>query len=355
MNNFKLLTRSDLPENINIRPFETKIGEVIQCSSGTDFEKDISSSSATYVIVGIPEQAGVLANYGRAGTETLWRSFLKSFLNIQSNDYLKGEDIFLAGYFDFNSELKLISATAPDKGERIKALQSLVRKMDDQVEEVVKIISRNKKIPIIIGGGHNNAYGNIKGSAKGLHSIETLPLAQINVINLDAHADYREREGRHSGNAFRYADEDGYLHKYFLIGAHENYFQQYVIKDISETPFINYITYEDIFIREKLDFVQAIAQAIEFTDDNYTGIELDVDSIEKTLSSAMTPCGISSKDARRYLYHTATKCKVAYLHICEGAAELENDLKDPLTGKLVSYLVSDFIKSHAKASVHTHR
>ncbi len=38
-----------------------------------------------------------------------------------------------------------------------------------------------------------------------------LPLAQINSINLDAHSDFRPAEGRHSGNGFRYAEEDGYL------------------------------------------------------------------------------------------------------------------------------------------------
>jgi formiminoglutamase len=36
------------------------------------------------------------------------------------------------------------------------------------------------KIPIIIGGGHNNAYGNIKGSA--------LAKGKLNAINFDAHS-----------------------------------------------------------------------------------------------------------------------------------------------------------------------
>lgn len=331
-----------------IRRYETKIGEIIGCPSGDDFEKEIAASRAKYIVIGIPEEAGVLANYGRPGTVTLWNSFLKSFLNIQSNDYLNGENIFVGGAFDFSQELKLVNATAPDNDEKIAALRALVQKSDTQVEEVVKIITRQGKIPILVGGGHNNAYGAIKGAAKGLHATDAIPLAQINTVNLDAHTDYRLCEGRHSGNGFRYADADGYLSKYFVVGPHENYLQQYVIKDILDTPFVNYITYEDIFIREKLDFIQAVAQAIEFTDDNYTGVELDVDSIERTLSSAITPCGLSTKDARRYLYHTATKCKVAYLHICEGATELSNEIRDPLTGKLVSYLVSDFIRSNSE-------
>jgi formiminoglutamase len=43
----------------------------------------------------------------------------------------------------------------------------------------------------VIGGGHNNSYPLIKGTAKGWHKAGVIPLAQINCINLDAHADYR--------------------------------------------------------------------------------------------------------------------------------------------------------------------
>ncbi|MBL7727402.1 MAG: arginase, partial [Dinghuibacter sp.] len=75
------------------------------------------------------------------------------------------------------------------------------------------------------------------------------------------------------------------------------------------------------------------------------GIELDLDSIEHTLSSAATPSGISAVHARRYVNFTAKECNTAYLHICEGATELANGQRSALTGKLVSYLVSDFIKA----------
>ncbi|HUS03479.1 MAG TPA: arginase family protein, partial [Chitinophagaceae bacterium] len=205
-----------------------------------------------------------------------------------------------------------------------------------------------KKIPVIIGGGHNNAYPAIKGAAKGLHKAELIPLAQINCINLDAHADYRLIEGRHSGNAFRYADEDGYLNKYCIIGVHENYLQQNVIFDIVNNPFVDFISYEDIFIHEKKNFIQAIAHATGFTEETYTGIELDLDSIEGVLTSALTPSGISPLHARQYLNFVATDAKVAYLHINEGATRTEDDAEDTSTGKLISYLVSDFIKAHSQ-------
>jgi len=261
---------------------------------------------------------------------------------------LSGENILVAGHFDFNEEQKLINVNAATEEEKITAYRFLVSKIDEEVEELVKIITQHNKIPVIIGGGHNNAYPAIKGAAKGLHKADLVPLAQINCINLDAHTDYRPKEGRHSGNPFRYADEDGYLNKYCVIGIHENYLQQNVWIDVVNNPFMDCITFEDIFIHEKRNFIQAVSHATGFTEDNYTGIELDLDSIQNTLSSASTPSGITPLHARQYLNYVGMDAIVAYLHICEGATKLATGETNSSTGKLISYLVSDFIKSNSR-------
>lgn len=344
---FKRFNKTDILSLTHLRKFETKLGEIVRCDASGDFEKAILNTSARYVIFGIPEDIGVKANLGIGGADSAWFSFLDSFLNIQSNDFLNGEDIFVAGYFDFTAAENLINVNAATYDEKIIAYRSLVSKIDDSVEEIVKIITQNQKIPVIIGGGHNNAYPAIKGAAKGLYKAELLPLAQINCINLDAHTDYRPVEGRHSGNAFRFADVDGYLNKYCVIGIHENYLQQNVWVDFVNNPFIDFITYEDIFIHEKRNFIQAVAHATSFTSDNFTGIELDMDSIQNVLSSASSPCGINTLQARQYMNFIATDSKVAYVHICEGATKLDNGETNPSAGKLISYLVSDFVKANS--------
>ena len=346
--NFKRLDKNDILMLTHLRKYETKLGEIVLCDRANDFEKAISETTAKYIIFGVPEDIGVKANLGKGGADSTWFPFLDSFLNIQSNDFLSGENIFIAGNFDFTDAQKLINVNAATDEEKIIAYRSFVNKIDDAVEEIVKIITQNKKIPIIIGGGHNNAYPAIKGAAKGLYKAELLPLAQINCVNLDAHTDYRPIEGRHSGNAFRYADEDGYLNKYCVIGVHENYLQQNVYTDIVNNPFVDFITYEDIYIHEKRNFIQAVAHATSFTSDNFTGIELDMDSIQNVLSSASSPCGINSLHARQYLNFVAMDSKVAYVHICEGATKLDNGQTDPSTGKLISYLVSDFVKANSR-------
>jgi formiminoglutamase len=39
----------------------------------------------------------------------------------------------------------------------------------------------------------------------------------VNAINFDAHSDFRILEGRHSGNGFSYAYEEGFLKKIFFF------------------------------------------------------------------------------------------------------------------------------------------
>ncbi|MGC4034942.1 MAG: formimidoylglutamase [Chitinophagaceae bacterium] len=345
MKHFRFYSKQEILSLTKLRKFETKLGERLQwVKDPMQFESFLKSTKATYFLVGIPEDIGVKANYGTGGADTAWLSFLQSFLNIQSNDFLTGDEIVLLGHFDFGDIQYLIDNNAHGDDEKVEAYRHAVTTIDDEVETLIKIITEAKKIPVVIGGGHNNAYPLIKGSAKGWHKAGVLPLAQINCINLDAHSDYRPAEGRHSGNAFRYAEEDGYLQKYCVVGLQENYLPQNVWIDLVNNPFLDCITYEDIFIHEKRTFLQSVAHAVEFTEDNLCGIELDLDVIQNVLASASTPVGISAVHARQYVTQVAVSSKPAYFHICEGATRLSNGKADDSTGKLISYLVSDFVK-----------
>lgn len=348
MQHFKFYTKQDILSLTKLRKFETKIGERLQfVNDPAKLDDFLKATKAKYILFGIPEDIGIRANQGTGGTDTAWLSFLQSFLNIQSNDFLSGDDIVLVGHFDFGDILYLIDHAAHNEEEKLEAFRHAVITIDNEVEKLTKIITENKKIPIVIGGGHNNSYPLIKGAAKGWHKADKIPLAQINCINLDAHSDYRPMEGRHSGNPFRYAEEDGYLHKYCVIGLHENYLQQNIWMDIVNNPFIDCITFEDIFLHEKRTFMQAVAHATGFTEDTMTGIDIDLDTIQNTLSSAITPVGISPIHARQYISFGAADAKPAYLHICEGAIRLSDGRTDDNTGKLISYLVSDFVKGMA--------
>jgi formiminoglutamase len=302
---------------IKTRKGETKLGECIA--------QNWEDPSVKFVLLGIEEDIGVRVNGGIGGTATAWQAFLNAFVNIQSTDALNGAEIGIFGHFNFD-----------DLNEKIAS--ETVDLIDSEVCEAIKKIANSGKIPIIIGGGHNNAYPIIKG-------ISMAKKQAINTINLDAHSDFRRVEGRHSGNGFRYAYTEGYLKKYAIVGLHENYNNQLIINELIQNEDICFCFWEDIFLREKITFKEAIYQAIDFTKHTLTGIELDLDSLENVLSSAMTPYGFSATQARQYVHHIAQNIPVVYLHICEGASQLMTGQQSPTMGKLISYLVSDFIKA----------
>ncbi|KEO73598.1 formimidoylglutamase [Anditalea andensis] len=329
MDHFQYFSTEDILPRVKLRGHEVKLGQYVK----------VGFEGKKFVIIGIPESIGVKGNHGIGGTESLWEAFLDSFLNIQSTNRFTGDEVSILGYFDFKGLLE--GSELP-----IDSYRKAVEAIDQEVYLVVREIIVKHKIPIIIGGGHNNCFPIISGVNDGFLDLEKIAKKGINVINLDAHSDFRPIEGRHSGNGFRYAFEKGIMKKYAIIGLHENYNSQALIEEMSHKAAIIFSMWEDIFLRGMISYPEAVHQAISFTKGNYTGIELDMDAIEGVLSSAMTPSGISSKHARQYVYQTGMLCQVAYLHLCEGAIVLDNGQRDSGTGKLVSYLVSDFIKAH---------
>ena len=328
---FHPATLTDIQSRTHTRPHETKLGQRILIQS------ELESTGPHFVLFGVKEDLGARANFGLGGAATAWDSFLNAFLNVQDTPFLRGQNIQLLGHFDFT-----VLANHSD----IPSMRQQVEQIDAEVSALVSQIVAVGKIPLIIGGSHAGAYANLKGTALGLRKSN--PAAAVNCINLDAHSDYRIIEGRHSGNGFRYAQEEGYLQHYSILGLHENYTPENILQDLERHPAIQFSTWEDIFLREKLNFAQALEQSVAFTKNgtNRVGIELDVDCIENVLSSALTPSGINTQQARYYLYHTALRCEIAYFHICEAATSLENGSENRSTGKLLSYLVSDFVKGY---------
>ena len=186
MQHFSFYKKENYLAFTRTRPGETKLGEMINAiSNEKKWQDELKKSSSTFVLIGIPEDIGVKANFGVGGTHTAWKSFFHSFFNIQHNEFLNGSSILLLGEFDFSS------LQEKTKNKPVEYLREVVSEIDKHVAALIQKVVACGKIPIIIGGGHNNAYGNIKGAALGLHQTSKIKSPKINVINLDAHADFR--------------------------------------------------------------------------------------------------------------------------------------------------------------------
>jgi formiminoglutamase len=77
---------------------------------------------------------------------------------------------------------------------------------------------------------------------------------------------------------------------------------------------------------------------------DFCGIEIDLDAITNVPSSAKTSSGLSPIQARQYVYHSANQLSALYFHIAEGAPILSHIKADNKTGKLIAYLMTDFMK-----------
>tara|TARA_R110000868_G_scaffold346292_4_gene607360 strand:+ start:2537 stop:3565 length:1029 start_codon:yes stop_codon:yes gene_type:complete len=334
-------TTNDLAKITNHRSGEIKFGEkMITVPKGTDPLSFLKISEAKYVLLGIPEDIGIRANFGRPGAASAWDIAIKNIANIQHNRFCKGNQIIILGQINVSEEMKEVEHLDFNDIDDRSKLSQLVEKIDKDVSHIIFNIIKSGKTPIIIGGGHNNSYGNIKGTAlaKG---------KPINAINFDAHSDFRILEGRHSGNGFSYAYEEGFLKKYFVFGLHENYTSKSVLDIIKKTEDrVRYNTYDSLKIRQEKNFNEEMNIALEFIKTDSFGIEIDLDAIPNIASSAMTLSGFSVEELRQFISFFGKHKNAAYLHICEGAPDLGEEKNNHLIGKLIGYLVTDFIKSN---------
>ena len=334
-------TINDLAKITNHRSGEIKFGEkMITVPKGQDPFSFLLTTEAKYVLVGIPEDIGIRANFGRPGAASAWENAIKNIANIQHNRFCKGNQILILGSIDVSEQMREVELLDFNDIDDRSKLSQLVEKIDKEVSHIIFNIVKSGKTPIIIGGGHNNSYGNIKGTAlaKG---------KPVNAINFDAHSDFRILEGRHSGNGFSYAYEEGFLKKYYIFGLHENYTSKSVLDLIKKTEDrVRYTTYDCLNIRKEKEFAPEMELALDFVKNDCYGIEVDLDAVPNIASSAMTPSGFSVEELRQFVSFFGNHKNAAYLHICEGAPDLGEEKNNHLIGKLIGYLVTDFIKAN---------
>jgi formiminoglutamase len=323
-------TREDLKKHTTWRWGEEKFGDAVGVVNSWEALK---KNEATFVIFGIPEDVGVRANQGRAGAAKAWKSCLSALCNIQTNAYTNPTNTIILGEIDCKGQQENANALDIEDPFYPTKIGSLVKEIDEKVSAVIHHIILADKIPIIIGGGHNNSYGNIKGVATALD-------APINCINLDPHTDFRPLEHRHSGNGFSYAMEEGHLDKYYMLGLHKNYTAAAVLENMdSKKKQIQYSFFEDYILGTP--FSEMLDAAKHFCATKPFGLELDMDAIKEMGSSAISPSGFTLEEARQYLFYFSRLKNCQYIHICEAAPK--HEVHHNQVAKALSYLVSDVI------------
>lgn len=302
-------------------------------SSNENLARDLAAVESEYVLFGIKEDIGVRANFGRPGTANAWDAVLKRLVNVQINPLNPLGRPLLLGHLEFPDLMERVS-DAEDPSD----LHLMVEKIDAAVTAVVETIVAAGKIPIAVGGGHNNAYGMLKGTSRALGH-------PVNTVNIDAHADMRPRDYRHSGNGFSYALHEDLLDRYFVFGLHENYISEAIYDEMERyAPRVGFNTYESMRVRGERDFEREAQRVIDFMGAERFGLEIDVDAMAFIPSSAYTPSGFSVGDVRRLIHLWVHDRQPRYVHICEGAIPNGNPQDAIAVSKTVIYLLTDIIR-----------
>lgn len=320
------------------RAGEVKVGEAISLPDPTlpleESWKKLTAHGIRYALVGIPEDIGPRANCGRGGSDGAWGAFLPAFLNQQKNSFLPSEKVTIAG------EIVVDDLLSRSHGASLETLRSLCEELDSRVIASLTPLFNSGMIPVVIGGGHNNALPLLRAAHKA-HG-------KLNVLNIDPHFDMRPLEGRHSGNPFSYAVDEGLLESYSVYGFHEGYNSELVLEASAKVGGVR-ISFEEIAIRSRgtQDHFRNILTYLSSSKAPLT-LEIDLDSIARVPSSAMSPLGFSLEEVCSLLHRTTSAFPLAYLHLPEGAPILGGDDGERIVGRVLSSLVSTFIKADSQ-------
>jgi formiminoglutamase len=164
-------------EDIVLRPDDPRLGEFIRRWDGDA----TALTPGRPILVGFPQDDGVRRNHGRPGAA-------------QAPNVIRR---FLSGLapWDPITDADLTQSPPLDLGN-VRIVGGL-EDTQTALGEVVGAILQSGAVPIVLGGGHETAYGHFLG-----YVAAEVP---VGFVNLDAHLDLRPAvDGRgHSGSSFR--------------------------------------------------------------------------------------------------------------------------------------------------------
>jgi formiminoglutamase len=175
------LEPAEPPADLVRRPDDSRLGEVIEYWQGNA----AALRPGRAVLLGFPQDEGVRRNHGRPGAALAPAEIRRYLYRLSPWDGVSGTDLTRHRPLDLGN----ISITA------------CLEDTQAALGQVIEAVLRAGAVPVVLGGGHETAYGHYLGYL----GAEM----RVGIINLDAHLDLRPSiNGRgHSGSSFRQALE----------------------------------------------------------------------------------------------------------------------------------------------------
>ena len=229
--------------------------------------------------------------------------------------------------------------TVADVGDII-CIKDKLEECQDALASVVHLLLEHSIFPIVIGGGHDIAYGHFNGIMKALGQRSD----KIGIINFDAHFDLRPvKDGANSGTPFyQILKEHGKQVNYLAIG----------IQEASNTPSLFNLAHqlgvEYILIdRCKMTFIDETKKQLEafLLDKDHIYITIDIDGIASAFApgaSAPSPTGFTPSFLLSCLDYLMRSNKVVSCDIAEFNPSYDID---GVTANLVARIVDHVVKN----------
>lgn len=158
---------------------------------------EATTPAGTTVLIGFACDAGVARNQGRPGAAEGPQALRRALRNLPLHDCTR----------------------LADAGDVVCIDDALEAAQDDLAAATAAQLDAGR-FPLVLGGGHEVAFGSFSGLARHLAAREASP--RIGIVNFDAHFDLRRDERATSGTPFRQIAEDcaarGWPYNYACLG-----------------------------------------------------------------------------------------------------------------------------------------
>lgn len=280
---------------------------------------DLSQHKIDIALLGYVCDAGVQRNLGRVGAQDGPDAFRKRLAQLP-----------------FHHE----STAVADLGN-IVCLNNEMENCQEHLAVVVEGLIKQGIFPIIIGGGHDIAYGHFKGIWQ---AIKERPNTKIGIVNFDAHFDLRPLEGLpNSGTPFnQILHEFGDMVDYFVVGVQQQSNTRELFA-IAEEKGVQYLYNYDCCLAN----IEAVLQQMKhFVDNNdYLYITIDMDGFSSAYApgvSAPSPMGFTPYFVLKLLRYLLETKKVISCDIAELNPHYDRDNATAnLAARLVDYMVEN--------------
>jgi len=280
-----------------------------------------------FAFIGFCCDVGVERNKGRFGADKGPLSIRKELVNLPCW---------------FTKDVKLF-----DAGNIICEDCSLEESQEQLSKAIEKILSLNL-FPIVLGGGHEVAFGHYNGLLNYLLKSNNEP--NIGIVNFDAHFDLRPYpSGGTSGTMFRqiadlckYRDID---YSYFCIGIQKRGNTVELFKT-ADSLGVNYVLAKDIADSDSWNVIEKIDDFMKSKDYIYITICTDVFSSAFAPGvSAPQPLGLDPEKVLKLIKYILKSNKVISFDIAEVSPRFD---KDNTTANLASTLIFSVVNTIAK-------